>query len=263
MRSRYFISCCGSRTTNWWALVDFYFYFTKAAEIEGRGEAQVLSFEAITLFQLFLAARCLLNSSSICSSVSLCPEIAYHVTVAIPSVAVSTHLNHTRMKHVGLGLSMGWGLPRERTHPNIAPIPLGLHPKICGNGPSGKPLRSFGFWFPAALPCVGRSSVAHWSLTYCGTDAFASSGVASTNTAAKPCILRESDRVKGFPKWEMTMVQRAGERMGQSDDGSSIKILYKKDRRTEEKCQSMWQWKNQAPGLSATNRRVAECIDNT
>jgi len=72
-------------------------------------ETQALSFEVITLFQLFLAARSLLTSSSNCSSVSGCPEIAYHVTVAIPSVAASTHLNHARMKHVRSDSSMGWG----------------------------------------------------------------------------------------------------------------------------------------------------------
>ena len=164
------------------------------------GDAQDLSLEVITLFQLFLAARCLLTSSSNCSSVSRCPEIAYHVTVTIPSVAVRTHLNHACMKHIRLDLSTGRGQLRETTHPNIAPIPLGLHPKICGNGPSGKPLRLFGSSFPAALPCVGRFSAAHWSFTTCGTGAPANSGVASTNTAAKPWILRESDRAKQLPK---------------------------------------------------------------
>ena len=89
-----------------------------------------------------------------------------------------------------------------RTHPNIAPMPFGLHPKICKNGPSGRPLRLFGSSFPAALPCVGRSSVAHWSFKNCGIVAPANRGVASTNTAAKPWILRESDQVKknDFPK---------------------------------------------------------------
>ena len=104
-----------------------------------------LNLEATTLFQLFLVARCLLNSSSSCSSVSLCPEIAYQVTVAIPSVAVRTHLNHARLRRITLDLSMISRLiGGESTHPNIAPMPLGLHPKIWGNGPSGKPLRSFG-----------------------------------------------------------------------------------------------------------------------
>ena len=70
-------------------------------------KVQALNLEAITVLQLFLAARCLLTSSSNCSSVSLCPEIAYHATVAIPSVAVSTHLNHACVKHIKSNLSIG------------------------------------------------------------------------------------------------------------------------------------------------------------
>ena len=146
-----------------------------------------LSLEVITLFQLFLVARCLLISSSICSSVSLCVEIEYHVTVAIPSTAVRTHLNHAHTKRIRFDSSIHT-ITQGKTHPNIAPIPFGLHPRICRNGPSGRPLRSLGFSFPAALPRVGRPSAAHWSFKNWGAGAPASSGVASTNTAAKPCI---------------------------------------------------------------------------
>ena len=87
----------------------------------------------------------------------------------------------------------------------MAPIPLGLHPKTCGNGPSGKPLRLFGSSFPAALPCVGRFSVAHWSLTNWGTDTSANTCVASTKTAAKPWILRESDRSENGKRPRVTV----------------------------------------------------------
>ena len=91
------------------------------------------------LFQPFFAARSLLTSSSNSSSVRLCPEIAYHVTVAIPSVAVSTHLNRACMKHIELGTPLV-GVSQEEERTQTSPrYPLASIPRSVGKVPRANP----------------------------------------------------------------------------------------------------------------------------